>query len=372
MKLGILSDTHQDKMNAIPYIIREFKKNGVEVIIHCGDIIETHVKPELFGNLPVFCALTDEQEKDMKENTDSKFPHPQDNWLFTYPNKRVVDVGETRCYIGHKRSFEILLGSELKLMETLDFIRRDYDNVEFVYSGHTHHQILMQSRRIVFINPGAVEDSLGIAGGAEYVIIDTKEDQIMFSRILPAKSVKKELKLGIISDSFDISEMDTIFWKRLAQIFQKNNVTHIIHCGNISLNDIGKEELSPFQVFYNLRPDQRSSLKEKDNWHLISSEKPVVDIDGYQFYVQLDLGPEFLDQSEIGMHRLSLTIQKQHPEIKFILYGLTHDAFYEEGQNLILLNPGDVVRDKDYAIIALPQYEITFGRILDAPFSFLY
>lgn len=367
MILGILSDTHEDKMNALPYIIREFKRLGVELIIHCGDIEEQHLDTALFGDLPVICALTDEQVQDeIALNGDGPFANSPEHWIFTRPNERVVDIGnKIKVYVGHKRSFEILKGSEAKLMETLYEIRKKHDGVRLFFSGHTHHQIYMQGGLIGFVNPGAVELPLGIAGGAEYAIIDT-EKSITYSRVQLATPIKKPLKLGIISDSFDISEMDISFWGKLADVFCKEEVTHIIHCGDIDISDIGIPVLDGFNVYYSLRSDQCAG-EERSNWHLIKPDDPIVKIDGYQFYVQLELGSELSEQSEIDMHKLCLKIQKKYPEARFILCGRDPYALYEEDQDIIIVNPGDVLQGRRYAIVALPKYEITFGRILNDP-----
>jgi len=99
MILGILSDTHEDKMNAIPHIITEFKKRGVELIIHCGDISPKHLNAQLFGNLPVICALTEGQNEEC-------FTIPPNKWSFTVPDKRVVTMGGIKLYVGHKRAYE--------------------------------------------------------------------------------------------------------------------------------------------------------------------------------------------------------------------------------------------------------------------------
>ena len=129
MILGVLSDTHSDRMNAIPHIIAEFKKRGAEVIIHCGDIEPQHVKPELFGNLPMVCVLTDDQVNKNRR----KFAEPPPGWRYTRPKtkNRIVDFDGFSIYAGHKRSFEILFGSEDKLFKTLQTIRCDYDRVRF-------------------------------------------------------------------------------------------------------------------------------------------------------------------------------------------------------------------------------------------------
>lgn len=356
---GIISDTHQDKMKAIPHIMAEFKKRNVEAMIHCGDIKAEHLKPELFNNFPVVCALIEEQVEE------TKFARPPNGWRFTKPGDRIIDIGDTRIYVGHKRSFEFLTGSEANLINTLNTIRRDHDWVRWLFSGHTHHQIFKQSPIISFVNPGAVEDSFD---GYEFAIIDTETDKITFGRIPKTKPVKPGFAIGVISDSLNISELDSHFWERLAEEFKKDNIGHIIHCGNLALEDIGRQELKNFQVYYNLRPDQKDP-GSPENWHLIPQDEPVVEINGYRFYIQLDLGAVLLEQSEYDMHQLCLDLRRKHPRISFILCGFTNDAFYEEGEQVRIINPGDVIKDRNFAVIFLPCTEITFSRVPVDPLS---
>lgn len=275
------------------------------------------------------------------------------------PGDRIIDIDDSRIYVGHKRAFEFLTGSEAKLMKTLNTIRRDHEWVRWLFSGHTHHQIYKQSHVINFVNPGAVEDSFD---GYEFAIINTEKDEIIFSRILPTTPAKKPFSVGVISDSLNISELDSSFWQKLAEKFKNNNVSHVIHCGNLALGDIGREELKGFQVFYNLRPDQKDP-EGPENWRLISQKEPVVEINGYRFYIQLDLGATLLEQSEYDMHMLCLNLRRKYPEISFILCGFTNDAFYEEGEEVRIINPGDVIKDRDFAVICLPTTEITFGHV---------
>lgn len=360
---GVLSDTHKDRMNATPYIIAEFKKHKVEAVIHCGDINPGHLSPELFGNLPVFCALIEEQAK----NPD--FLGPPNGWKFTKPDSiekggRVLYVDDTRIYLGHKRAFEFLTGSEVELRKTLHTIRRDYDGIRYVFAGHTHHQIYSQGHLTNFVNPGAVEDSFD---GYEYAVINTDTDEITFSRIPKTKPEKESFSVGVISDSLNISELDANFWKTLAEEFKKRQIKHIIHCGNLSLRDIGRKELKDFQVYYNLRPDQKNPKKTPDNWQIIHQEKPVVEINACYFYVQLDLGAILLEQSECDMQILSLDLRRKYPEIRFILCGFTNNAFYEEGAEVRIINPGDIFQDRNFSLITLPTTEITFSHLPVSP-----
>jgi len=371
MIIGVFGDTHNDKQKAIPHIIAEFEKRGVQIILNTGDIAAKHVDKELFGNFPVFCALTDEQaqicelEKRTKSISQIPFCSPPPNWVFTHPGDRIVDLlignEKVRVYLGHKRSFEILMGSENELDKTLKTISRDYDDVILVLSGHTHHQIAMKNRGITFCNPGAVERSMGIAGGYEYMIIDTDTNKLIYSRLPASQSIAPSLKVAMISDSLNISKRDPKFWKKLADTFLEANVTDIIHCGNIDLDDIGIEELNKFQIHYNLILNQKKTEKP-DNWHQTNNNK-IVELEGYQFFVQWNLSSDLLYKSELDMQRLALQIQKQHPKINFILSGFTHTSFYEEAENLIFLNPGDIIQGRNYAIVEMPNYEITLGRI---------
>ncbi len=354
MIIGVLSDTHIDEMNALPHIINEFKKRGVEIVIHCGDIVRKHLNAELFDNLPVICALIEEQIGR------EEFQTPPTGWTFTKPGNRIVKLNDyLSIYVGHKRAFEFLTGSEARLSQMLDSIRKENDWVRWLFSGHTHHQIYKQGHLINFVNPGAVEDSFD---GYEFAVINTDNGEIVFCRIPKTNPIKPTFSVGVISDSLNISDMDPCFWKKLTEEFKRRDVRHIIHCGNIALADIGRPEFADFQVFYNLRPDQESA-GTFENWQKITIENPVVPIEGYRFYVQLDLGADLLDKSEFDMHKLCLGLRRKYPEISFVLCGFTNDAFLEEGETVKIINPGDVLRDRNFAVICLPRTEITFGHV---------
>ena len=213
MILGILSDTHHDKANAIPHVVAEFKRRGVEVIIHCGDIETDFLRADLFANIPVICALIEEQVG-RKE-----YCFPPAGWRFTKPGDRIVTLPNAlRFYVGHKRSFEFLTGAETELMKTLESIRRDYDCVQWLFSGHTHHQIYREDPLISFVNPGAIEDSFD---GYEFALINTDTKETTFSRIPRTKPLKPAFSVGILSDSQNISDLDGHFWEQLAEQFRR-------------------------------------------------------------------------------------------------------------------------------------------------------
>jgi putative phosphoesterase len=358
MILGIISDTHEDRMNAIPHIIKEFKRRKVKLIIHCGDIIPEHLNAKLFGNIPMICALTEGQ-------TGKAFQEAPEHWTFTKTGDRVKNLNEhTKIYVGHKRFFELLRKTESDFSETLEIITRDHDCVRWLFGGHTHRQVFMQNNLINCLNPGAVEGSFW---GYEFAVVDTETNETTFSRILPREPAKKTSKIAVISDSRNISELNPDFWAKLAEELKKRNIKEIIHCGNLATADIGKKELRRFKIHYNLRKDQRNPKMVPGNWKFIEPSYPIVKIDGYRFCVQHDLGKSLLYESEMGMLGISLKLVMQYPAIEFVLFGLTHEAFLEENEQVQILNPGDVVKDQNYAVIEFPRNEITFSSIPQEP-----
>lgn len=346
-----MSDTHQDKAKAIPHIIKEFKDRGVKLIIHCGDIDPKHLNAKLFGNLPVDCALV-ESQVGRKE-----FANLPKGWRTTKPGDRILRVKNIIYYLGHRRAYEFLAGSEAQLMDTLNLIRKDYDGTQWLFAGHTHHQTFAQGPLIDFINPGAVEGSYS---GYEFAILDTDADKVTFSRILKTNPVIEPFKIAVISDSLDVARRNPSFWDKLAEKLRSQKVRYIIHCGNMDTKKIPEKEFKDFTVYCNLRNDQE---KPATKWKFKTEENPVVEINGYKLCIQLNFGAELLSKSEFDMYKYSLEIRKKYPEVSFLLFGLTRSAFFEESEQLTFINPGDIEADQNYVVIELPRCEITFDHI---------
>jgi len=361
MIIFVMSDTHDATDDVVRHAVAEAQKRKAELIVHCGDIVSKHVSAELFAGLPVVCAITKDQINE-KGEVKKGFEQAPSGWVLTRPGSRTYSIGESEyIYVGHHLSFEFLMGSEELLERKLQEIRDRLDGVRWLFSGHTHHQIYKQGPLISFINPGAMHATYSV-DGYEFAVVDTRTREVVFGRIPSTKPSIPTFSIGVISDSLNISGMDSEFWGKLAKEFVARDVRTIIHCGNIDTADIGRSEFAEFTIHYMLRQDQWYDGKP-ENWKQIDLENPVIEVSGYKFYVQLDLGADLLGQSERDMKKLCLTLRRKHSGISFVLCGFTNDAFYEEGEEVRIVNPGDILKDRNFAVICLPRTEITFGHV---------
>ncbi|MFA6228409.1 MAG: metallophosphoesterase family protein [Patescibacteria group bacterium] len=372
--IGVIADTHKDKNGATPHIISEFKRRGVEVVFHAGDLTEPeHFNSRLYGDFPVYYALVENQcERDDKGSCLSprgKFFPPVGHWRYTMPGHRIIKRNGELYYLGHKLPFDFYLNmNEAKFDERLQRLRLENDGLRWIFGGHTHAQTYRQGHLVSMVNPGAAEESVN--WGYEFAVVYTEDNQVVFGRVMPCPPQEEPFTVGIISDSLNVSKLDVGFWDRLRQEFAARGVNYVIHIGNIDLSDIGRPELAGFDVYYNLLPEQIEDLNIADtwgdipaNWHRIDPETPIVSIKGQRFYVKLDLALEFMDLSEMGMDVLAMKIRQKFPMTNYVLCGFTNEALYYEGQQIRIINPGDVNHDRNFATVCLPRHEITFGHV---------
>jgi len=368
MIVGIISDTHRGKNN-LARVMKEFEEADVEMIFHCGDIIQEDLDPQKFLGLPVICALVDDQP------LQPAFSKAPPKWKFTVSGNRVVPFNNERAYVGHTLAWASLNQTAIDFHQQLDKLRKDHEWLRLICSGHTHLPFLNETGLVRLVNPGAVNSS--ISGYCEYAIMDTETNEVSFYQLYPTEPTIDKFIVGVISDSLRISQMDVKFWSSLAEEFKKREVKDVIHCGNTALPDIGRKELADFQVHYNLREDQKFSKNmPKDipsNWHLVGdneAKEPVVEINGYRFCIQLDLGATITQKSVIQTEALCLDLRRKYSELDFVLCGITRNCLFIGGYQPYVINPGDVINDRNFATIELgKRICITFGHVPIDPLS---
>jgi uncharacterized protein len=121
MRIGIISDTHG--------LLRpeaERALQGVELIIHAGDIGDPEVLAKLKRIAPVFAV---------RGNVDTA------PWAKELAATAVVEANATSFYVLHN-------------LRELD-LRPDAAKFDFVISGHTHQPEQWQRNGVLYINPGS-------------------------------------------------------------------------------------------------------------------------------------------------------------------------------------------------------------------------
>ena len=121
MHIGIISDTHG--------LLRpeaERALQGVELIIHAGDVGAPEVLGKLKQIAPVFAV---------RGNVDTA------DWASELPATTVVEAYGFSFYVLHN-------------LRELD-LRREGAKFDFVISGHTHQALQVEKNGVLFINPGS-------------------------------------------------------------------------------------------------------------------------------------------------------------------------------------------------------------------------
>lgn len=132
MKIGIISDTHDD-MYAIRKAVELFNEQGVTHVIHAGDLISPFTF-EVFGDLSAqFIGIYGNNDGDLlllREKSRGSI-HPQPH-VFTVHGKRVVVVHEPG------------------IVEAL----ADSGHFDLVVYGHLHEPEIRRVRDTLVVNPG--------------------------------------------------------------------------------------------------------------------------------------------------------------------------------------------------------------------------
>ncbi|MEA3201793.1 MAG: uncharacterized protein QOE90_3221 [Thermoplasmata archaeon] len=123
MRVGLISDTH-DNAPAVRHAARFFLEQGVDLVLHLGDVCE----PETFAlleGLPV---------QAVRGNNDVALARLPDSWQ---SNLAGIDVFATHGHIP-------------------GMIRGAVGRVDLILHGHTHKRRLTRFDRSLVVNPGAL------------------------------------------------------------------------------------------------------------------------------------------------------------------------------------------------------------------------
>ena len=136
MRIGVISDTHIP--NNAPFLPSKLLKQlqGVDLILHAGDLVTTDVLGELsriarveavYGNMDTYKVCK------------------------SLPAKKVVEAGKFKVGLMHGR------GAPDGLM---DLVLREFKGVDVIVFGHSHRPVNELCEGILLFNPGSPTDKV--------------------------------------------------------------------------------------------------------------------------------------------------------------------------------------------------------------------
>jgi putative phosphoesterase len=158
MKIGILSDTHNDG-NATLRALGAFRQRGVSTLFHCGDLTSTDMVAH-FRGFEVYFVRGNMDRHHVKALKAAIKAQPQAHWLGKGDE---VALDGKRIAITH--------GDREDVLETLFYAGPDY-----LLTGHTHRRRDERLGPTRVINPGAL-------GGTNHeprtiCVLDLSTDQL--------------------------------------------------------------------------------------------------------------------------------------------------------------------------------------------------
>lgn len=136
--IGVLSDTHIPRRakRLPPEVIQGFQ--GVELILHAGDILQESVLQELVKIAPVYAVYGNGDHGELKEKL---------------PAKRLINYAGFKIGLTHGHDYYRSSGISLgQLMEAFD------EDVDAIIFGHSHRPYNERVNGILFFNPGSPTD----------------------------------------------------------------------------------------------------------------------------------------------------------------------------------------------------------------------
>jgi len=151
MKVAIISDTH-DKIDALKKLFEFTKKQGIEILIHCGDVCRGETLKEISKNFKkvYLCWGNGEILESFEESLEN------------------VEIFEN---VG---SLEIE-GLKICFSHFPNIAKKEFEKgiFDFVFFGHTHFPSLKEENGKYLANPGSLSFF-----NPTFAILDTKEKKL--------------------------------------------------------------------------------------------------------------------------------------------------------------------------------------------------
>jgi putative phosphoesterase len=134
MRVGVISDTHVPTIaRSLPSAIFEVFQ-GVDLILHAGDILDLSILDELMTIAPVEAVAG---------NMDGSEVH------LHLPYKKIIPLAQYSAGLIH---------GKYKIEVQREMIRKEFDDVDLIVYGHSHTPFWGKVDGMYFLNPGSPTD----------------------------------------------------------------------------------------------------------------------------------------------------------------------------------------------------------------------
>jgi len=171
VRIGLISDTHIPQIEKqVPAIVAEAFQ-GVDLILHAGDIYRTSVLDDLEQIAPVFAAAGDDDHEFEDTMADKRVKE-----------MHILELEEQSVCLIHVQPYDLT-----KLARRSDSSSRPHGIPDIVVFGHAHYPMVNRFQDVLRVNPGSPTfvhyrrglGSVGIleidADGAEARILDLQQ-----------------------------------------------------------------------------------------------------------------------------------------------------------------------------------------------------
>ncbi len=135
MKIGVLSDTHVPVIvPALPSAVFEIFQ-GVDLILHAGDIVSRSVLDELSALAPVEAVAGNMDGPEL---------------ALQLPQKKVLTLEGYILGLTH---------GKYKIDRQREMIRKDFDRIDIIVYGHSHQPFWGNEGGVYYLNPGSPTDT---------------------------------------------------------------------------------------------------------------------------------------------------------------------------------------------------------------------
>ena len=137
MQLGIVSDTH-DNLDYVQQAVQFFEAEGIERVVHCGDIVAPFSATPFDSEAFEFYAV--------RGNNDGEWA------LATVVREFGTYLGECGELTLGETSIAVYHGTNKLLREAL----AESGSYDYVFHGHTHERAIEDYGETVLVNPGGL------------------------------------------------------------------------------------------------------------------------------------------------------------------------------------------------------------------------